>query len=308
MNLLPQTQMTPRWLRVVCLASFSLVTALPVAAETVVKPEAAAQSAALTYLEGLDGKPKYYVAPSKLDGRFNLALYVNAKGRGPNAQRMWVLQRDPVDGKMKLAMWDKKWWASKRVQRKYNLKPGEEPPFSWLVSTGYRWPGNRKSGPTALGVFAMDERKGRTQRGWHTHGMIHVMYIDYHYKSGRRSGVAFHGTNRSQYRKLGRIASHGCIRMRQTNALSLLKRMKGWDKVLTEAQRWGEVPRFWRRQKYANRYGYVRDGSLLREPLQVADAASSLPPEGIKISTDAAPPSDVLTKTGYRAVAVIFRD
>lgn len=268
----------------------------------------AAKSAALIYLEALDGKPKYYVAPSKLDSRFNLALYVNAKGRGPNAQRMWVLQRDPADGKFKLAMWDKNWWASRTAKRKYKLKPGEEPPFSWLVSTGYRWPGNRKSGPTTLGVFAMDERKGRTQRGWHTHGMIHVMYIDYHYRSGRRSGIAFHGTTRGQYRRLGRIASHGCIRMHQSNALSLLKRMKGWDNVLSEEQRWGEVPRFWRRQKYANRYDYVRDGSLLRQSVKVAAVAPVDTASGAVVSTDATPSSDVLTKTGYRAVAVIFKN
>jgi hypothetical protein len=307
MKMLTRSQMIPSCFGFACLASLPMVIASVAAAEPV-KVDAPTRSAALTYLESLDGKTKDYVAPSKLDGRFNLALYVNAKGRGPNAQRMWVLQRDPADGKLKLAMWDKKWWRSKTAKRKYKVEPGQEPPFSWLVSTGYRWPGNRKSGPTSLGVFAMDERKGRTQRGWHTRGMIHVMYIDYHYRSGRRSGIAFHGTTPGKYRRLGRIASHGCIRMHQGNALSLLKRMRGWDKVLTEGQRWGEVPRFWRRQKYSNRYGYVRDGSLLRPEVKVAEAAPVELDGGVKVSTDAVPPSNVLTKTGYRAVAVIFKD
>lgn len=269
-------------------------------------------SAALSYLENLNGKSKDYVAPSQLDGRFNIALYVNASGKGPNAQRMWVLQRDADDGRLKLAMWDKKWWKSKAAKRKYKIAPGQEPPFSWLVSTGYKWPGNPKSGPTSLGVFAMDERKGRTQRGWHAPGMVHVMYIDYHYRSGRRSGIAFHGTSPGQYRRLGRIASHGCIRMHQTNALNLLKRMKGWDKVLSEDRRWGEVPRFWRREKYTQRFGYLRNGSLLRRrfntQFKVVEAAAAGAHSEGKVSTDAVLPSGILTKTGYRAVAVIFKD
>lgn len=269
------------------------------------------RSAALSYLEKVEGKSKDYVAPSQLDERFTIALYVNAKGRGANAQRMWVLQRDAKDGEFRLAMWDKKWWRSKAAKRKYKLAPGEEPPFSWLVSTGYKWPGDPKSGPTSLGVFAIDERKGRTQRGWHTHGMIHVFYIDYHYRSGRRSGIAFHGTTRGQYRKLGRIASHGCIRMHQSNALSVLKRIKGWDNVLAKERRWGEVPRFWRRERYSKRYGYVRNGSLLRqainEPVKVA-AAGRAGPSSDLYGADIIAMSRVLTKTGYRAVAVIFKD
>ena len=262
------------------------------------------------YLESLKNKTKNYLSPSQIDSRFNIAIYVNASGSGPNAQRMWVLQRDPASGDFKLAMWDKAWWNSKRARKKYRIEKGQTPPFSWLVSTGKKWRGDNRSGPTSLGVFALDERPGRTQKGWHAPGMIHAMYIDLHYNSGRRSGIAFHGTTRSQYRKLGRIASHGCIRMHQTNALNLLKRIKGWDNVLTDEQRWGEVPRFWKRQKNSNRYGYVRDGSLLpRSPEKAAAAvnASVVNQSGTTLS-DIQSTAPALTKTGFRAVAIIFRD
>jgi len=200
-----------------------------------------------------------------------------------------------------------------RVRKKYNYIPSQIPPCSWLVSTGKKWPGDAKSGPTALGVFAIDERKGCIARGWHSRGMVHVMYIDYHYRSGWRSGIAFHGTTPGQYCKLGRIASHGCIRMYQSNALNLLKRVKGWDKVLTEEHRWGEVPRFWKRTRGSNRYDYVRDGSILRDriekPITVADASTETAGTQSDVIADAIdrlPP--VLTKTGYRALTVTFRD
>jgi hypothetical protein len=272
----------------------------------------ARKSVALDYLEKQNGRGNDYLSPSQIDGRFNIALYVNASRSGPNAQRMWVLQRDVADGQLKLAMWDKRWWKSKFAKRKYKLSPGQQPPFSWLVSTGYKWPGNRKSGPTSLGVFTIDERSGRTQRGWHSRGMVHVMYIDYHYSSGRRSGIAFHGTTPSQYRRLGRIASHGCIRMHQTNALNLLKRIRGWDKVLSADQRWGEVPRFWRRQQHSRRYGYVRNGSLLRQqrqtPIEVATAAPVTSSGNNAVPTVSLMAPRVLTKAGYRAIAIIFKD
>lgn len=264
------------------------------------------------YLESLKDRTKNYLAPSQIDNRFNIAVYVNTKGSGPNAQRMWVLQRDPDSGDFKLAMWDKAWWNSKRAKKKYRINKGQTPPFSWLVSTGKKWRGDNRSGPTSLGVFALDERPGRTQRGWHSRGMIHAMYIDLHYNSGRRSGIAFHGTTPGQYRKLGRIASHGCIRMHQTNALNLLKRIKGWDNVLDHQQRWGEVPRFWQREKKNRRYGYVRDGSLLPQssPERVAAAgtnAAAISSAGPAF-TDAQLAVPVLTKTGFRAISIIFKD
>ncbi len=272
------------------------------------------QSRALSYLESLKGKAGDYLAPSQIDQRYNLALYVNAKASGPNAQRMWVLQRDQTTGRFKLALWDDKWWKSKKARTKYKVAEGDEPPFSWLVSIGKKWRGDNRSGPTSLGVFALDERKGRMQRGWHAPGMIHAMYLDLHYRSGRRSGIAFHGTTRSQYRKLGRIASHGCIRMHQSNALKLLNRVRGADKVLARDDVWGEVPRFWRRQKGGNRYGYVRDGSLLHgQTGRTLKVASAKPADGSALDVVLAQDSETqtlpaLTKTGFRAITVIFKD
>lgn len=267
------------------------------------------------YLEKSVGKSASYLPPSQIDPRFTMAFYVNAKGKGPFAQRMWVLQRDAVGGPWQLAMWDKRYW------RRQALPAGVTPPYSWKVSTGRKYYGDPRSGPTPLGVFALDERKYRMARGYTAPGMINVMYIDYHYRSGRRSGVAFHGTTRSRYRRLGRIDSHGCIRMTQPNALALLNRLQGRDGVLAEELRWGRVPRFWKHQRGGNRFGYTRNGRMHQipaAPKAVLGAPSSrggelaalrqasFRPEDAEAERGASP--NVLTKTGYRALTVIFKD
>ncbi|MEM1306370.1 MAG: L,D-transpeptidase [Pseudomonadota bacterium] len=247
---------------------------------------------ALTYLEGLKGKKKFR-APSEIDDRYTLAFYVNVAARGPRAQRMWVLQRDKIGGPWRLAMHDTAYW------KRRGLPGSMTPTYSWPVSTGRKYRGDNRSGPTPQGVFAMDERRYRTTRGYHAPGMINAMFIDLHYSSGRASGVAFHGTTRSMYRRLGRIDSHGCIRMTQANARAVLNRMQGRDGVLDEAMRWGEVPRFWRRGGKGTRRGYVRDGTILR---RASDSGASTAANG---TSDG---GDVLTKTGYRAIAVMFWD
>ncbi|MBI1386459.1 MAG: L,D-transpeptidase family protein [Rhizobiales bacterium] len=261
---------------------------------------------ALTYLESLKGRPGFK-APSELDARFTLAFYVNAEGRGEQAQRMWVLQRDGAGGPWRVGLWDKKYW-----QRK-GLPAGFEPPYSWLVSTGRKYAGDPFSGPTPTGVFGIDERKYRLGRGYTAPGMINVVYIDLHYSGGRRSGVAFHGTTHGRYGRLGAIDSHGCIRMTQANALAVLDRLQGRDKVLSEDERWGEVPRFWRSERGGNRYGYTRDGTLIPADMaggQISAMAVATPEARIEPAalSDATAASAVLTKTGYKAVAVIFRD
>lgn len=256
---------------------------------------------ALAYLESLKGSAERYKAPSELDPRYTIALYVNAATRGSQRQRMWVLQRDEIGGKWRLAMWDKRHW------RKAKLGDGEIPSYSWPVSTGRYYRGDKFSGPTPTGVFALDERKWRHSRGWSAPGMIHAMYIDLHYTSGRRSGVAFHGTTRSRYRRLGRADSHGCIRMRQENALALLNRITGRDEVLADRMRWGEVPRFWKEERGNKRWGYNRDGTPHPVEMAIAEATDAdgapLPAGAL---ADTAPTSDVLTKEGFRAIAVIF--
>jgi len=269
---------------------------------------------ALAYLEGLKGGDERYMAPSEIDPRYTIALYVNTATEGPWRQRMWVLQRDRVGGAWRLAMWDERYW------RKAKLDDDEVPSYSWPVSTGRYYRGDKFAGPTPTGVFALDERKWRHGRGWSAPGMIHTMYIDFHYSSGRRSGVAFHGTTRYRYRRLGTADSHGCIRMRQENALSVLNRITGRDDVLPEDMRWGEVPRYWKRERGTKRWGYTRDGTP--HAVEYADAGpasvtdSALPP-AIEPRTDAlrmadaqgpARLPDVLTKEGFRAIAVIFKD
>jgi L,D-transpeptidase catalytic domain len=260
---------------------------------------------ALAYLESLKGSVERYKAPSELDPRYTIALYVNAATQGPNRQRMWVLQRDRIGGEWRLAMWDERHW------RKAALGEGEVPEYSWPVSTGRYYRGDRFSGPTPTGVFALDERKWRYGRGYSAPGMIHTMYIDLHYTSGRRSGVAFHGTTRGRYRKLGRADSHGCIRMRQENALAMYNRITGRDEVLTEGMRWGEVPRFWKHERRGKRWGYTRDGTP--HPVEIAaaertDADGAPHPGAVADDAGDAAGAGVLTKTGFRAITIIFND
>jgi len=259
---------------------------------------------ALRYLEGLKGSDERYKAPSELDPRYTVALYVNAATQGPWRQRMWVLQRDGIGAPWRLAMWDERHW------RKADLGQGETPSYSWPVSTGRHYRGDKFSGPTPTGVFALDERKWRYGRGYTSPGMINTMYIDFHYASGRRSGVAFHGTTRGRYRRLGTNDSHGCIRMKQKNALAVLDRITGRDGVLAEEMRWGEVPRYWKTKRGQTRLGYTRDGTPHAVEVATADGTDAdgnvLPPQ--TQASDAGALPDVLTKVGFRAIAVIFTD
>lgn len=278
-------------------------------------PSAAPAADAVGYLESLKGKATPFLAPSDIDPRYTIALYVNTSGKGAFKQRMWVLHRDQIGGPWRLAMWDKDYW------KKAKLGDSEIPAYSWPVSTGRSYPGDRKSGPTPTGIFSLDERKRRSGRGWMQDGMIHVMHIDYHYSDGRMSGVAFHGTTPARYRRLGSIDSHGCIRMHQRNALALLDRVTGKDRALSDDLRWGEVPRFWRTETGNRRTGYVRDGQALAPPperlltdLGLVSPAAAAPSATATetahaLAPDVAPdPAAVLTKIGFRAIAVMFSD
>lgn len=251
---------------------------------------------ALSYLESLRDK-KNFLAPSQIDPRYTIAFYVNASGSGEYAQRMWLLQRDELGGEWKLGLWDRDYWARK------NFPPAVTPPYSWPISTGKKYRGDPRSGPTPTGVFAIDERRYRLARGYASPGMINVIYIDLHYSGGRRSGVAFHGTTRGLYRRLGTIDSHGCIRMTQKNALAVLDRLQGRDGVLTKEQRWGDVPRFWKYQRGSARYGYTRSGVPWPSNEEQKTAADTNGP-----MSDAPQFPPLLTKTGYRAITIIFRD
>ncbi|MGQ0672370.1 MAG: L,D-transpeptidase [Hyphomicrobium sp.] len=273
----------------------------------------ASHADALSYLEGLKGQTTPFLAPSEIDPRYTIALYVNTAGKGANRQRMWVLHRDAIGKPWRLAMWDKDYW------KRAKLAEGATPDFSWPVSTGRYYPGDSRSGPTPTGIFSLDERKRRSGRGWMQDGMIHVMHIDFHYSDGRMSGVAFHGTTTGRYRRLGSIDSHGCIRMHQKNALALLDRVTGKDGHFAEDLRWGEVPRYWLTEKGPRRSGYVRDGRLLTAPVVSADASGSLTAtdapastapiaSGAETEAAAATPGAVLTKTGFRAITVMFND
>ena len=278
--------------------------ALLLALVTALISPAASAGEAIAYLESLKGKSAPYIAPSDIDPRFTMALYVNVATKGANKQRMWMLERESLGSGWRLSMWDEAHW------KKAKLAAGEAPPYSWPVSSGRGYPGDKKSGPTPPGVYGIDERKGRYGYGWMQDGMINVLHIDYHYAGGRMSGVAFHGTTAGRYRRLGTNDSHGCIRMHQKNALRVLDRLTGRDKALAEDMRWGEIPRFWRAEKGRTRMGYVRDGSYLSElPDAVAEMAHPSEVAFVSEAEAAAPaPGDILVKTGFRALAVIFMD
>lgn len=262
---------------------------------------------AVTYLESIKGQPKPYLAPSEIDSRFTTAIYVNVATRGPSRQRMWVLHRDAIGGAWRLGMWDKRHWARKARRAK---NKSLEPTYSWPISSGRYYRGDRRSGPTAPGIYGLDERRWRYGRGWLQAGMRHVMHIDYHYSGGRVSGVAFHGTNTYRYRRLGRADSHGCIRMRQDNALAFINRITGRDGVLSKSMRWGEVPRFWATERGRRRSGYKRDGSLVMERTGKGTQVASI--EWPVVVDAAARPlrplkPKVLTKKGFRAIVIFFK-
>lgn len=262
---------------------------------------------AVTFLNSIKGQADPYLAPRDIDPRFTTAVYVNVANRGPSRQRMWVLQRDQLGGAWRLGLWDKRHW--KRKARRAKVKH-LTPRYSWPISSGRYYRGDRKSGPTPPGVYGLDERRWRYGRGWLQSGMRHVMHIDYHYRGGRVSGVAFHGTNRFRYRRLGRADSHGCIRMRQDNALAFINRITGRDGVLSETLRWGDVPRFWRGEKGRRRFGYKRNGGLLLNGAHNSFKVASLAWPVVRDS-DARPARilkpQVLTKQGFRTLVVFFK-
>lgn len=243
----------------------------------------------LRYLEGL-GQPGAlperiaYVPPSEIDPSYSHVIYVNAALKGAGAQKMWVLERTARGG-WQTALWDDSYWSER-------IGANQRPPYSWPVSTGRKYPGDKRSGPTPLGIFNMDDRNSRHRPGWGSPGMWNSIFIDLHYSSGRASGVAMHGTTKSLYRNLGRADSHGCIRMRQPNADQV------WDLIHPDGVKgpasplWGNVPRYFTSQPKTNmsaRRGYVRDGSFHY------------------VSSDDGTQSR-LEKEGYTVLIVFFRD
>jgi hypothetical protein len=219
-----------------------------------------------------------WMPPSALHAAYSHAVYVNVRPDGGMAQRMWILQRDGA-GKWELATQDTEYWQTR--------SDATRPAYSWLVSTGRKYPGDARSGPTPLGIFNIDDRRHRP--GWGSPGMYNALYIDLHYSGGRASGVAIHGTTPGQYSKLGRIDSHGCVRMHMSNA-DRVWRILHPNQLRGEASPlWGDIPRYFSsdpaKAGMAPRFGYVRDGSLL------------FGPDG-----------QLLTKPGYRMIFVFFRD
>lgn len=246
----------------------------------------------LPYLERL-GRPGRlpdriaYVPPSRIDPAYRMAIYVNAATTGVTRQKMWVLERG-AGSAWRVGLWDKSYWDKK------GLGFGR-PPYSWPVSTGRHYPGERFAGPTPLGIFNVDDRKSRHRRGWGSPGMYNSIYIDLHYGSGRASGVAIHGTTRGMYRRLGTADSHGCVRITQENSEQLWRKFHPDGKVANDASPlWGTVPRFFKSEPKpslsATRWNYVRDGSFLWDQ-----------------SSDPTTPQR-LTKEGYRALLIFYRD
>ena len=240
----------------------------------------------INYLEGLAQpgalNPKVaFIPPSQIDPAYSHVIYVNTATRSASGQKMWVIERQGED--WQLALWDKDYWAEQGVVG--------TPPYSWPISTGIKYPGNSRSGPTPLGIFNPDDRAFRHRRGWGSPGMYNSIYLDLHYGSGRASGIAMHGTPRNKYRRLGTADSHGCIRMQQPNADSVWQMFHGSGRPGANSPLWSEaeVPRYFTTTPssgYGTRRGYVRDGSFL------SDASTG----------------ERLTKPGYSVLFIFFRD
>lgn len=261
---------------------------------------------ATSFLSRISVEKSPYIKPDDIDARFTTALYVNVATRGPHRQRMWVLHRDQLGGPWSLGLWDKNHWklAARRAE-----VDSLTPFYSWPVSSGRYYRGDRRSGPTRPGIFGLDERRWRYGWGWLAPGMKHVLHIDYHYSRGRPAGVAFHGTDTYRYRRLGRADSHGCIRMRQDNALALINRIAGRDGIMPEELRWGEVPRFWRYENGRRRSGYRTDGAVMLEGAYNGETTSSLA-WPVVIDAQSGPlrrlKPRILTKQGFRTLVVFF--
>lgn len=257
------------------LASGFAAVALPLCHHTA-SAASSEQLPGIRYLEGIKSSVDApYLPPSALHPAYSHAVYVNTALSGPAAQKMWVIERH-AEG-WRLAAHDAEHWEEQG-----------EPIYSSPVSTGRVYPGDRRSGPTPKGVFNIDERPRRHRPGWGSAGMYNAIYIDLHYKSGRASGIALHGTPSQNYGKLGQADSHGCVRMRQGMADRL------WAIIHPDGARgpasplWGNVPRFSRSEVHEDmsaRTAYVRDGSLL---------------EGRD--------GDIIMRQGYRMALVFFGD
>jgi len=239
----------------------------------------------IAYLESL-GQPGAlnprvaFIPPSRIDPAYSHVIYVNTAIGSGGGQKMWVIERDGAG--WKLALWDQTYWDKKGVEG--------EPAYSWPVSTGRKYPGDRRSGSTPIGIFNPDDRRHRHRRGWGSPGMYNSIYIDLHYRSGRASGVAMHGTPRNKYRRLGRADSHGCIRMQQGNADQVWSMFHPDGRPGDASPLWSEaVPRYFQTpptQTPGHRWGYVRDGSFLTDEET----------------------GERLTKPGYSVLFVFFRD
>jgi len=260
----------------------SLLVALGATTLTVTLPQTSRavenKSFGIEYLEAL-GQPGAlnekiaFIPPSKIDPAYSHVVYVNAATKSPGGQKMWVIERN-VTG-WQLALSDPDYWADKGA-----------PTYSWPVSTGRHYPGEKRAGPTPLGIFNADDRNTRHRRGWGSPGMYNSIYIDLHYNSGRASGVAMHGTPSNKYRLLGKADSHGCIRMHQSNADQIWSMFHPEGRPGPNSPLWSEVPRYFKsRVTTGTRRGYVRDGSILHN-------ASG----------------ERLTKPGYSVLFVFFRD
>jgi len=279
--------------------AFTFVALNSTAFATTSETTAAMPDQGIGYLEKLGApgalsKGMPFQAPSQVDPAYSHVIYVNTALRGNGAQKMWILQRSGSDSSgWKLALWDEKFWTKK------GLTDGDVPPYSWPVSTGRYYPGNKRSGPTPVGIFNMDDRRNRHRRGWGSQGMYNSIYIDLHYSSGRASGIAMHGTTRGMYRRLGRADSHGCVRMTQQNSQQVWDMFHPQNAKGVGSPFWGDVPRYFKstpKQDYSARFGYVRDGSYLY----------SKPAKNVDAAVDQL--SERLSKSGYTALFVFFRD
>ena len=252
-------------------------------AATLAAPALASASATfdIDYLEsrveaGVLHESQHFIPPSQVHEAYSHVIYANTSFYGEARQKMWVLRRAG-------AAWD----VALRDDD-YRDREAAEAAYSWPMSSGALHQGNPRAGPTPSGIFNIDERSERYRGGWGSPGMYKAMYIDLHYNSGRRSGVAMHGTTSGRYRYFGRPASNGCLRVSQRNMDALHGLFHPGGARREDSPLWGEVPRYFTSDVADTmdaRRGYVRDGTLLYDD------------DGV-----------LRTKMGYTGLLIFFRD
>ena len=107
---------------------------------------------------------------------------------------------------------------------------------------------------TPTGIYRINHSRSDGRR--YGKGMWHSLYFDLVYPWGKTSGLAVHGTSKSQYKNLGRQRSHGCVRTTQAQASSM------YESLINDDTWWSnDLPDMNNRVRLKSDNGRVRGGA-----------------------------------------------